>query len=138
MLRNHLLTVTKIFFIILILYITVVHSILLTTSRFSESRDKLVCLCRALAMSRKKEYPGIFRVLTKELKRALALISSAKLQHEKAEVNTPNRVKMRYLSILPLCKSEPLIIFAVQRKKRTPPRWRIAVTAMIDTRHRGE
>ena len=35
----------------------------LSTSRFSESRDKVVYLCRALAMARKKEYPETFRVL---------------------------------------------------------------------------
>ena len=50
------------------------------TSRFSESRDKLVYLCRALAMSRKREYQMIFRVLSRRTQRALALISSAKLR----------------------------------------------------------
>lgn len=41
-----------------------VSSLLLATSQSSESGDKLVYLCRALAMSRKKEYRMIFRVLS--------------------------------------------------------------------------
>ena len=44
---------------------------------------------------------------------------------------------MRHFTQYHHANQKPLIIFAIQREKLTPPRWRFPVTVVKDWRHRG-